>query len=138
LIDESDAASIDPLDEVRTKLMKLYEDRTARPRSIGATVDKFASEHKTAFGHRAEFWLLLSLGEALAHPTQTYGHNAGNYRHRALLCDDISNALILKYGKLIGDLLPVRSHPSDVRAHIASIWAKRQYDELANRSVHTP
>ena len=115
-----------------------YKDPNTGTRRISALVSKIESEHKATLGHLADFWLLLSVGEALAHPTQTYGHNAGNYRHKALRCDDISSTAFLTYGKLVDELLSTRSHPSDIRANVARIWAKRRYDELANGLVHTP
>jgi hypothetical protein len=137
LIDESDTAPEDPLDKVRTELMKLYEDNNASCDSIRASVRKTEIEHKLALGHLAEFWLLLSVGEVLAHPTQTYGHNAGAYRCNAVQCDDISSEVILKHSLLIGDLLSARSGRSNVRVHVAAIWAKRPYHELARDIVYT-
>lgn len=131
MIDESKTAPEDPLDEVRTELIKLYEDNNTSCDSIRASVRKTETEHKATLGHLAEFWLLLSVGEVLAHPTQTYGHSAGAHRQRAAQCDDISSEVVLTHGKLIGDLLPRRSGRSNVRAHVAAIWAKRPYEELA-------
>jgi hypothetical protein len=115
--------------------MKAYEDPAASPAAIGELVDAVLRVHAAELGHLAEFWLLLSLGEALAHPRQTFGHNAGNYRHRSLNCTDISDEKLLQYGSLIHQLIPARSHPSDIRAHVASIWAKRQFVELTMSSA---
>lgn len=129
----SDTAPDDPLSEVRTVLMKLYEDNDTSCDSIRASVHKTETEHKATLGHLAEFWLLLSVGEVLAHPTQTYGHSAGAYRHNAVHCDDISSEVILQSGELVGDLLPARSGHSNIRGHVAAIWAKRPYDDLAKK-----
>ena len=137
MIEGSDSTPEDPLAELREQVNAKCRDMNVANEALGKMAATTAYRDGVQFGHLAEFWLLLSVLEVVAHPLEISGHAAGSFRDKAKDCDDVSSDLFRQYGQLVVELLHVRADSSDQRKHIAAIYAKRPYVVLADTLVHT-
>lgn len=88
-MDESVAASEDPLKEIREQLEALYTDTRSRAEDILEQIAAIEQDHSDTLGSYAEFWLLLAVGHKLADPLPVYGHKSSKYYDRAYTCAEV-------------------------------------------------
>jgi hypothetical protein len=137
LIDGLESTPEDPLIGLRVKVDEMCRDTTIEDAKISTFALSTAYTHATQFGHLAEFWLLLSVLEAVSHPLETYGHHqAGPFREKAKDCTDASSELFRAHGLLVVELLRLRAGSSNQRVHVAAKFAQQPYALLAKMTEH--
>ncbi len=128
MIDTSGSPADDSFARFQKELLAKCLDASVSSTALVEYADNAVARLKSVFGHVAEYWLLLSVAEVVAcSTTRRSTPKAGEYRNKAVKCENITAVTLRKTGQILTDILKKRADRNDCRASAFAVFAAETY-----------